>query len=299
MTAAASQEWLTRTERSNRASIKLIVWIARRLGRPVARLLLYPTCLYFVIFCPAATASSRKFLSKVLGRRPRFSDVFRHYYYFAAILLDRVFLLANQNHLFDIRVHGEDIAAAAFARGQGCFMVGAHLGSFEVVRTLGRLQSGLGVRLVMYERNARKINSVLASVNPVLSTGTIGLGNLDSMLKVEESLSRGEFISFLADRTIQGESPLRCPFLGELAPFPLGPFRVAAMLNRPVVLMLGIYDGSRRYDIHFEDLTDFSDVTRDQRELRVEQAVRSYVERLEHHVRTAPYNWLNFYDFWK
>jgi predicted LPLAT superfamily acyltransferase len=24
-----------------------------------------------------------------------------------------------------------------------------------------------------------------------------------------------------------------------------------------------------------------------------------YVERLEHYCRLAPYNWFNFYDFWR
>ncbi len=274
-------------------------WVAQRLGRPMARLLLYPTCVYFLLFCPAATASSRKFLTKALHRRAGFADVFRHYYFFAAILLDRVFLLGNQSHIFDIEIHGEDAVAAAFAGGQGCFMVGAHLGSFEVVRTIGRRQPGLGVRLVMYEANARKINSVLSAINPALSTGIIGLGNFDSMLKVEESLGRGEYVCLLADRSLEGESLLRRSFLGEPAPFPLGPFRVAAMLKRPVVLMFGIYGGGNRYDVHFERLIDFTGVERAQRSQMVEEAVRRYVDRLEYYVRAAPYNWLNFYDFWK
>ena len=299
MSGTAQQEWLTRAERSNRAAIKFIVWVAQRLGRPMARLLLYPTCVYFLLFCPAATASSRKFLTRALHRRAGFADVFRHYYFFAAILLDRVFLLGNQSHIFDIEIHGEDAVAAAFAGGQGCFMVGAHLGSFEVVRTIGRRQPGLGVRLVMYEANARKINSVLSAINPALSTGIIGLGNFDSMLKVEESLGRGEYVCLLADRSLEGESLLRRPFLGEPAPFPLGPFRVAAMLKRPVVLMFGIYGGGNRYDVHFERLIDFTGVERAQRSQMVEEAVRRYVDRLEYYVRAAPYNWLNFYDFWK
>jgi predicted LPLAT superfamily acyltransferase len=299
MSVTAQQEWLTRAERSNRAAIKFIVWVAQRLGRPMARLLLYPTCVYFVLFCPAATTSSRKFLAKILHRPAGFSEVFRHYYFFAAILLDRVFLLGNQSHIFDIEIHGEDLVAATFASGQGCFMVGAHLGSFEVVRTIGRRKPGLGVRLVMYDANARKINSVLSAINPELSSSIIGLGHFDSMLKVEESLGRGEFVCLLADRGLEGERLLHCPFLGELAPFPLGPFRVAALLKRPVVLMFGIYRGGSRYDVHFETLIDFTDVERAQRSQMVEEAVRRYVVRLEHQVRAAPYNWLNFYDFWK
>ena len=71
------------------------------------------------------------------------------------------------------------------------------------------------------------------------------------------------------------------------------------MLKRPVVLMFGIYGGGNRYDVHFERLIDFTGVERAQRSQMVEEAVRRYVDRLEYYVRAAPYNWLNFYDFWK
>jgi predicted LPLAT superfamily acyltransferase len=30
----------------------------------------------------------------------------------------------------------------------------------------------------------------------------------------------------------------------------------------------------------------------------VEDAMRRYVERLEHYCRLAPFNWFNFYDYW-
>jgi predicted LPLAT superfamily acyltransferase len=31
----------------------------------------------------------------------------------------------------------------------------------------------------------------------------------------------------------------------------------------------------------------------------IRQAQQRYVERIEYHCRNAPYNWFNFYDFWK
>ena len=37
---------------------------------------------------------------------------------------------------------------------------------------------------------------------------------------------------------------------------------------------------------------------RGERGALVEQAVRTYAARLEHHCLQAPYNWFNFYDFW-
>jgi predicted LPLAT superfamily acyltransferase len=78
----------------------------------------------------------------------------------------------------------------------------------------------------------------------------------------------------------------------------LGPFRIATILRRPIVLMFGLYRGGKRYDIYFERLTDLSDEPSLQRGELAQQALYRYVERLEHYCRLAPYNWFNFYEFW-
>jgi predicted LPLAT superfamily acyltransferase len=291
-------QWVERPERSNRLALRTIVWVALKLGRPVARLLLYPICLYFLIFSPASHAASKKYLRKVLMRQPGLADGFRHCHTFAATLLDRVFLLNGQYSRFDVRVHDEGILADMIAGGEGCFLLGAHMGSFEIIRALGRRNTAARISLVMYEENARKFNSVLAAINPELGLQVISLGQCDAMLRVEAALNQGEIVGMLGDRTFQDEGTVACRFLGEQAQFPNGPFRLAAILKRPVVLMFGLYRGGNRYDIYFERLVDAWPAPRTARDLHLEQALHRYVERLEHYCRDAPYNWYNFYDFW-
>jgi predicted LPLAT superfamily acyltransferase len=297
--SSARPEWIARPERSNIPAIRCIVWAALTLGRRATRILLYPICLYFLLSSRPARTASRKYLRKALAREPRRADLFRHYRTFAASVLDRVYLLNDQYARFDVRVHGQDIVDDIVARGEGCFLLGAHLGSFEMVRSLGRAAHGPRVTLVMYEENARKLNSVLGAINPELSLKVIALGKVDSMLKVEAALEGGDFVGMLGDRTIQGEGTVACRFFGEEARFPIGPFRLAGILNRPIVLMFGLYRGGNRYDIHFERLVDGRHASRAQRDLHLEQSMRCYVERLEHYCRIAPCNWFNFYDFWR
>ena len=98
--------------------------------------------------------------------------------------------------------------------------------------------------------------------------------------------------------TIAGEGTMTSTFLGDPARFPLGPFRLAAMLDRPIVLMFGLYCGGNRYDIHFERLAAAPAEGPAGRNALTEGSVRSYVARLEHYCRLAPYNWFNFYDYW-
>jgi predicted LPLAT superfamily acyltransferase len=185
------------------------------------------------------------------------------------------------------------------ARGEGCFLLGAHLGSFEIVRALGRNAKVPPMNLVMYEENARKLNSVLDAINPDLPVQVIALGKVDSMLKVEAALARGELVGMLGDRTIAGEGTVQREFLGEQATLPLGPLRIAIMLKRPIVLMFGLYRGGKRYDIHFEVLADMRQLERSEREGALDHALNAYLARIEHYCRLYPYNWFNFYDFWR
>ena len=294
--------WTRQPERGSVALMRLIAWIGLHLGRPAARALLYPICLYFMGFAPAPRRASRAYLARALGRPATWDEQFRHIHTFASTILDRVFLLNDRMQLFDLRIHGEEHARTAHLAGQGRLVLGAHMGSFEAVRAFGhRVPHAPSVALLMYEANARKMSRVMNAINPAATQEIIALGELGAMLRVQTRLNEGAFIGMLADRSFQHEN-LRdevrwLPFLGTPAPFPLGPFRLAALLRQPLLLMLGLYEGGNRYAIHFELLADFSQQGSDPAQA-IEQALQAYVARLEHHCRSNPYNWFNFYDFW-
>ncbi len=298
-TGQNTPEWMAKPERSNTLLIRFIVWVALTLGRRVARWFLYPISLYFFVFSRKARMASKKYLGRVLGRRPRAADGFRHIHTFASTILERVFLLNDRYAMLDVQLHGIELARDMIARKQGCVFLGAHLGSFEIIRSLAREIDGPPACMVMYEENARKLNSVLNAINPALTQQVIGLGKPDSMLKVQAALERGEFVGILADRALEGDGCKRVEFLGAPASFPTGPLRMAAILKHPVMLMVGVYRGGNRYDVYFEPLVDMSSVDRAQRNQVIDQALHNYVARIEYHCRNAPYNWFNFFDFWK
>lgn len=298
MSQRRDAHWTRQPERGSVALMRLIAWIGLHLGRPAARAILYPICLYFMGFAPAPRRAGRAYLARALGRPATWGEQFRHIHTFASTILDRIFLLNERLDLFEFHLHGEELARLASQGGQGRLVLGAHMGSFEAVRAIGHhVPDAPPVALLMYEANAQKMRRVLGAINPNLTQEIIALGEFDAMLRVQTRLAEGAFIGMLADRSFQSDEVRWLPFLGAPAPFPLGPFRLAALLRRPLLLMLGLYQGGRRYDIHFELLADFSQPGLD-RPQAVEQALAHYVARLEHYCRASPYNWFNFYDFW-
>jgi len=292
-------EWVQRPERSNLAMLQVMTWISLRLGRRLARVVLFGISCYFLLFAPIARRASRAYLNRALGRAPRLSELFRHFHSFASCTHDRVYLLNNRFDLFDIRVHGAEAFEEVLAAGRGAFLIGAHMGSFEAVRALGRRRPGLRVAMVMYEQNARKTNAALAAIHPVAVQDVIPLGQIDSMLQVRARLDEGAVLGMLADRTLHEDPTVSVEFLGETAAFPIGPMRLAAMLKRPVLFMTGLYLGGNRYTVHFETLTDFTAVEPGERDAAIRQAVFAYAASLERHCRAEPFNWFNFFDFWR
>ncbi len=295
---AGAQEWAEQPERGSLASIKIGVWIALRLGRRLAQLFLYPVCLYFLLSSPAALRASRNYLGRVLGRRAGWRDCYRHFLTFGSCVLDRVFLLNEQDHWFDISVTGDDLLRQIDQQGGGCLLFGAHFGSFEAARTVRRRYRELPVSLLMYEENAKKIRAALGAINPRLETEVIGLGRLDSLIAVAERLRAGHFVGVLADRNPDGRDMVCLPFLGAEAAFPQGPFKVAMMLGRPVVMMAGIYHGKGRYEVRFELLAPARERRPADPKAWMDETMRLYVAKLEAMCREAPYNWFNFYEFW-
>ena len=279
--------------------LRVMTWISLRLGRRAGRMVLHPIAGYFLLFAPASRRASRNYLRRALGRPPRWRDLYRHFFTFAATIHDRVYLVNHRFELFDFEVHGEDTLRRLLAGGKGLFLVGAHLGSFEAIRALGRKNTDLRVAMVMHQDNAQKINAMLSAINPEAVQDIIGLGHVDSMLKLREHLDQGGAAGMLADRTLGDDTLYPVRILGANAHLPGGPFRTAALLRRPVVFMTGLYLGGKRYAIHFDALADFSGVARDRRDAAVEAAIARYAALLDHYCRTAPYNWFNFFDFWQ
>lgn len=296
--------WARESERGSRLALRVMAFIAMTFGRRVARWVLHPITLYFVLFARGSRRHSRRYLERALGRPVRLSDRYRHVFTFAAMVLDRVYLARGHLHEFDLRVEGAALMDELVARGQGALLLGAHLGSFEALHAVGAGRPGLRVAMAMFPDNARMIHDTLHAIAPHFHLDIITIGRSHSTLAMRDWLDSGGLVGLLGDRVLGTERPranfIELPFLGHHARFSDGPLRLAMLLRRRVVFMCALYRGGRRYDVRFEPLADFTQASSDaaQRDNRLHEALQAYVRRLEALCREAPYNWFNFFDFW-
>ncbi len=296
-TNATAKNWLKQSERGSLLAMKALTFVTLRFGRPFGRLFLGPICLYFILFSFEARRSSRDYLRRVLPHAPRWRDVFRHYHTFASTIHDRLYMLTGRHKYFDISVHGYR-EVESIMRERGCILMGSHLGSFEVLRTLGMFKQGLKINVLMHASHSDKMNAILHNLNPGTKLNVIAMGQPETLLQVNECIERSEIVGMLGDRTFTSDKQISCDFMGGKVTLPQGPMALATILNVPVILFFGLYRGGNKYDLHFELFEASPAVARSERTARVNERVQRYADRLEYYVRQAPYNWFNFYRYW-
>lgn len=291
-------DWVDQRERGSALLLGLMIWITRHLGWHVGQALLTPITLWFYVGSAAARAASREYLGRVLGRPAGPRDVLRHLFTFACVILDRVFFLSGRTAGYQLQVQGLEAVAAVVNSGRGCILLGSHLGSFDVLRALGR-NAPVRVSPVMFRANSGHLTRLLERLDPELARDVIEIGAPGAMLRVQECLERGEIVGLLADRAPVRDRMVAADFLGGTAEFPAGPLVLAAVVGAPVVLFYGVRTAARRYLVRFEPFAERIVLPRRRRDAALRTWVDAYSRHLETACRAHPYNWFNFFPFWK
>ena len=294
-------DWRHIPEAGTVLGIRLLVLLARMFGRRIAGWFLYLVALYYAIARGAVRRASRDYLRRV-GQPATFGTVVRHVHTFARVSLDRLFFFTGRWEPFHFEQRNHDRLVQAAHAGRGVLLLGAHLGSFEVMRCRAK-ELGVPINAVADYSNAERVNRVARSLAPDVETRLISLAgdSLGAMLAIRAAIDRGELVAMLGDRSSgkpDGERVVIAPFLGADAAFPAGPWLIAHALHCPVYFVAGVFTPPNCYALHFELLADEVRLDRKDRAGSLAGYVRAYAAMLEAHVRTAPMNWFNFYDFW-
>jgi len=270
--------------------------MAMWLGRRPAHVLLRMVALYYLLFHPAIRRRSSDFLVTA-GSASGWWASYRHLLCFAECALDRLLFLRGATLGLEIRHHGHEHLAELARNKRGAILLGAHLGSFESLRSLGHA-CDLPLHIVADVRNAARFQSALTRFVPLEKLRFIDASGSPAELAIEmrAAVGRGELVAILADR-LSGPRTVAVSFFGRQAHFPAGPFLMAAVLQCPVFLAFGLYFAPRRYELHCEPFADAIRVPRANRAAALSGVVAAYAARLEHYCRLAPYNWFNFFDF--
>lgn len=308
---SGAARWDRMSEAGSPWTVGAARWIVRNLGRRTTLAIAGPTSAFFALRRSEARRASQRYLARVAaspeGRAalgtadPGSRAVFRHFHEFTLSLYDRMLAWSDALDALEFEHDGSDRLFGMARRGEGALLLGAHVGSLDMLGFIAR-RHALRVNVVAFQRNAARINALFES----LGAKNVRMIELDpssvqAAFEVRACIDRGEFVTMMADRLLPGgvASSARVPFLGRDARFPLGPFLLAGVLGCPVHLALCLRRGDARYTTMLRPLAPGVRIRRAEREAWARALLCAYASRLEEICRSHPYQWFNFFDFWE
>ncbi len=252
-TAGASRHWAQIDEVSFVAGMRLLFWLGRVLGRWPFRVVLFPVLIWYVIAKPWARAASKDFLRRVAkldgttgeaAIDASVTGVLRHFASFGECLLDKLLLWCGLFDTGSVEFHGVEQIAGQIARHRGGLIICCHLGNLELCRVMSKRQPGLKLTVLLHTKHATRFNQLLARVNPDSQLNIMQVTELTpaTAALLQDKIDQGEFVAIAGDRIPVAPQPrvALVPFLGAMAPFPVGPYVMASLFRCPVYLLFSL-----------------------------------------------------------
>ena len=299
--------WAHLAERGLYWGLRFSALAYRLLGRRGCTAVLAPVVLYFYLTAGERRRASLDFLRRafaISGRMPppTWRDGYRHFLSFARRALDS--FIAWIGHMpADAVVSGDGAALdEAKAQPRGAVFIVSHHGNVDVSRALLDARTRQRVVVLMHTRHAENYNRVVREFNPDAALNTLQVTDVgpETAIALQQRIESGDWLFIAGDRTPVGggRRVASVYFLDADAEFSQGPYLMAALLDCPVYLFFCRRLGDR-YELSVEHFADRVVLPRGRRVEALAGYAAAYARRLEKHVLEDPFQWYNFYDFWR
>jgi predicted LPLAT superfamily acyltransferase len=303
MTAAAEKRhWASIDEVSFVAGMRFLFWVCRVFGRWPFRVALYPVLGWYLATQGRARRASQDYLRRVRAHTGNaVPGVLAHFASFGENLLDKLLLWGGLYPLDGVKFHGAEVVENAVAQGTGGVLVCSHLGNVELTRVLSRQRNDVKTTVLVHTKHAQAFNRLMGALNPESQTNLLQVTEMTpaTAMMLSERVARGEFVVIAGDRVpVSGNEHVAiADFMGAPAPFPVGPYLLAGILQCPVYLLFTVRVKGVT-EVHIEHFRDGVRLPRKGRTEALGSLAAAYARRLEHYTLRAPLQWFNFYDFW-
>ena len=274
-----------------RAFTRFVRICGRYLGPP----LLYVGTWFVLPFLTTRRAGAKQFFlhwrGEKSGRLRTLFDTYRCFLTFTLCWYERTYVFVRGPKAVRLELEGHERVEQALAAGQGVLLLTAHFGNFELAAWMLRRFGSTPVNVVMVDSELPALNAFMSQLKGpeqprVIAINRSKLASLDLL----SALRRKEILCVQGDRAVSAACT-QVPFLGRLAPFPLGPYQLAKVAGAVVIPTFSTRVGSFRYRITLYPPLDLQATG-------LAAPAHAYVRLLERHVLHDPLQWFNLFSFW-
>lgn len=292
--------WKGKT-RGGLTGYKIFITVLKYSGLPAAYFLLRFVAFYFFLFNPRSFSAIYEFYRRRLGfkRLRSVIQVYRNYYVFGQVLLDKIALTAGFKAKFTFRFDGEEHLRKMVGENTGGLLISAHTGNFEMAGyMLERLQTT--VNIIMFDAEHEKIKEYLSTVTNRNYRVIVIKDDNSHIYEINNALRDKQIVCIHGDRFLPGSKKMKAEFLGIEAFFPTGPFYMAMKFNVPVSFVFAMKEGSKGYHFYASPPQYFQqEGLQEKRDQTILSIIKSYICEVEKTVRKYPEQWFNYYNFWE
>ena len=119
---------------------------------------------------------------------------------------------------------------------------------------------------------------------------------MQAMLDIARALQNNEVVIIMVDRVKEPKKVVEVNFLGRKTLFHSGGFEIAHMRKAPILACDIVRAGDQKIKIEFSDIITSS---KEKKAEIIQDLAQQYADFLEIVVREYPWQWFNFFDFWK
>lgn len=309
-----STHWAKRQENGSYLAIRMLLTLYRFGGKWLIMLVLGPVLSYFFIKDRTSRQASLNYLQRLhahagaqspFTHNPGYRHAFKHFWQFALAALAKIDSwlgrIKPEQVQYGGSLHFEHILPPGQKRG--AVLIGSHLGNQEVCRALVRSKYPVRINVLAHTKHTAAFNRILKESNSEVDLQLIEVTELSPAISVmlTDCIDRGELVVIVGDRlsTQAPERAVWADFLGQSAPFAVGPWVLASLMQCPVYLMFCMKE-AQGYNLMFEPFApDGITLPRKTRQQQLEHLASRYAMQLEKVLLKYPYQWFNFYDFWR
>lgn len=269
----------------------LLRQIDRLLPRAWLRLLLGFGTLVAVAALPKQRRQSRAYLSAMFGRRANWREVWRHFFSYVQVMLNRIRTAEGGAHDCALRAGADEFKTLMISR-RPALLGTFHFGNSDLLGfLLGRFQRRVHmVRLrVANSRDTHRLSHRFSE-----SVTYLWVNQAENLLfALKNAAQSGGSIAMMCDRAEHSSKVESFYFLGARRLMPFTIYHLALVFRMPVILCLSVPAAPDQSWVHSSPVFEPDHASKEANLTRARAHFQSFLEQLESLLRLNPYLWFN------
>lgn len=281
--------------------LRLSWFLYKIFGKNVLYLIALIVGFFTFLFAPKVREYSRKFFKVIepySGLKPGLVNQFKHIHSYAESLVDKLLVYSGDFEPDNLVFENEDMRHQLFEdidRKNGVFFICNHVGNIEVLQSFflnKETKPDFNINVFMSNQQSRIFNSFLSTIKreyPIKAFRVEDIG-VNTSVELKDNLNKGDIAFIAGDRLAQDNEKknIEAELFAHNIFLPKGAFRLAKLMDVPTYFISAIKtDG--KYRILLEKQSGLSE----------QELTDSYVKFLERTIKTNPYQFFHFYDFFE